>query len=339
MRFGTGSQNSINASGNLEQPWYKGIDGNTYKLTFSNYPLDIAFGGSTGTNWTGSFVTENPPLGSLVIDYSGFNITATGLTGGGVRGWGTVVVRGTINGPGLTGLELQHTYILGRYDNFLKVITQVRNTTASAFNSNVHMWIGTRDDFVGNDDVNTKWKGNVIDGVFTRLSVSNPAQPAQMVQVTNANEGVLFYSTTPETNMSLNSCCQFSNAYNTNPTSSVVTVTNDGSYALYQKLGKIAANGSRFVTWYYAAGSLVNLAAVSANLAAAAAPSVLGGNGQVTVSWTQPSTETTINSYVIRYSSNNGTSWTTVNVSTIPNPLSQVVTGLVNGTPYIFQVA
>ncbi|MFN7622526.1 MAG: Ig-like domain-containing protein, partial [Acidobacteriota bacterium] len=107
----------------------------------------------------------------------------------------------------------------------------------------------------------------------------------------------------------------------------------------YQLLGNVPAGGSRFVTWYYAAAPLVNLEAVTASLGAAGAPGALAGNSQVTVTWTEPSTEQAITSYVIRYSSNNGTSWTEVPVPTIPNPLSQVVTGLVNGTTYIFQVA
>jgi len=149
--------NSINASGNLVQPWYKGVDGGFYKLTFSNYPLDIAFGGGSGSNWTGSTVTENPTLIGQVIDYSGFNITAT-LPGNGVKGYGTIVTRGMLSGTGLGGLELQHTYILDRDVSFLKVITQVRNTNATA-TGNVHMWIGTRDDYINQDDVNFKVEG------------------------------------------------------------------------------------------------------------------------------------------------------------------------------------
>jgi len=176
--------NSINTSGNLVQPWYKGVDGGFYKLTFSNYPLDIAFGGGSGSNWTGSNVTENPTLIGQVIDYSGFNITAT-LPGGGVKGYGTIVTRGMLSGTGLSGLELQHTYILDRDVSFLKVITQVRNTNATA-TGNVHMWIGTRDDFINQDDVNLKWKGNVVNGVFTRIT--SPDQPAQMVQLSNPTE-------------------------------------------------------------------------------------------------------------------------------------------------------
>ncbi|MFM8396140.1 MAG: fibronectin type III domain-containing protein, partial [Acidobacteriota bacterium] len=227
---------------------------------------------------------------------------------------------------------------MGRYDNYLKVVTQVRNTNAAASGS-VHMWVGTQDDWVGNSDTNTKVRGSVINGVFTPVAVGS--DPAQMVQITSGSEGVLFYSTTPGTNMVTGSGYGFfgTSVCDRNPSTSPVTITNDGAYGIYQLLGNIPAGGTRFVTWYYAAGPLVNLAAVTSNLAEAAAPAALAGNSQVTVTWTEPSTEQPITSYVIRYSSNNGTSWTNVPVPTVPNPLSQVVTGLVNGTTYIFQVA
>jgi hypothetical protein len=52
LRFGTGSENSINATGNLQQPFYKSFDGNARKLTFSSYPLDFELmEGGDGTNW------------------------------------------------------------------------------------------------------------------------------------------------------------------------------------------------------------------------------------------------------------------------------------------------
>ncbi|MGA1367810.1 MAG: Ig-like domain-containing protein, partial [Blastocatellia bacterium] len=340
FRIGTGSQNSINTSGNLVQPWYKGIDGGMYKLTYSNYPLDIAFGGGTGSNWTGSHVSYDPVIGGVPLtgqttDYSGFNITAT-LPGNGVKGYGTIVTRGMLSGTGLSGLELQHTYILGRDANFLKVITQIRNTNATA-TGNTHMWIGTRDDYINLNDRNLKWKGNVVDGVFTRNTAKT--EQAQMVQISNPTEGALFYSTTPGTDMAIASCCSFANVYDLNPTSSEITLDNDGSYAIYQLLGQIPAGGTRFVTWYYAAAPLVNLAAVTAALGAAGAPGALAGNGQATITWSEPSTETPITSYVIRYTSDNGTSWTNVPVSPVPNPLSRTITGLANGTTYRFQVA
>ncbi|MFZ4629414.1 MAG: fibronectin type III domain-containing protein, partial [Blastocatellia bacterium] len=351
------TQNSVNSSGNLIQPYYRGNDGRFYKLTYSTLPLDVALGVGTGTNWTGSSVVENPGLTDQVFDYSGFNTTAT-LTGGGVKGYGVIVTRGKLSGSGLNGLEIQQTYSLGRFDNFIKIITQVRNTNATP-TGNVHLWVGTRDDWVGNSDSNMKVRGNVVNGVFTPLT--NASDRSQMVQITSGSEGVLFYSTTPGTNMIIGSrhgCCEtngFINrvvnrsplvAWDNNPGGASglpISITNDGAYGIYQLLGNIPANGSRFITWYYGAGSTVNLATVSSDLALVSAPIVVPGNAQATVSWTAPSTEQTITSYRIRYSIDNGQNWLPtadgISVSPVPNPLSYVLTGLTNGATYAVQVA
>jgi hypothetical protein len=65
-----------------------------------------------------------------------------------------------------------------------------------------------------------------------------------------------------------------------------------------------------------------------------------GGNSQATVSWTAPA-ETggyAITDYVVQYSSNNGSSWTTFADGTSTDT-SAVVTSLTNGTAYMFRVA
>ena len=55
IRFGNGSEASVNEFGNLRQPfYYSGAAATFYKLTYSNYPLDVQFGAGTGTHWTGS---------------------------------------------------------------------------------------------------------------------------------------------------------------------------------------------------------------------------------------------------------------------------------------------
>lgn len=64
------------------------------------------------------------------------------------------------------------------------------------------------------------------------------------------------------------------------------------------------------------------------------------GNGQVVVSWTAPTSNggASISDYAIRYSSNSGVSWTTF-TDGVSTSTSATVTGLTNGTSYIFQVA
>lgn len=71
-----------------------------------------------------------------------------------------------------------------------------------------------------------------------------------------------------------------------------------------------------------------------------AAPTATAGNGQVTLSWTSPTvlSQTPITDYIIQYSSNSGSTWTTFSDGT-STATSGVVTGLTNGTSYVFRVA
>jgi hypothetical protein len=73
-----------------------------------------------------------------------------------------------------------------------------------------------------------------------------------------------------------------------------------------------------------------------------ASTSVIGvpGNGQVSLSWTAPSSNggSPITDYTIQYSTNGGVSWN--NYVHLPSTAtSATVTGLTNGTSYVFQVA
>lgn len=73
---------------------------------------------------------------------------------------------------------------------------------------------------------------------------------------------------------------------------------------------------------------------------APAAPTGSFGDSQVVLSWTAPTVlaQTPITDYVVQFSSNGGTTWTTFSDGT-SNATSATVTGLTNGTAYVFRVA
>ena len=64
------------------------------------------------------------------------------------------------------------------------------------------------------------------------------------------------------------------------------------------------------------------------------------GNTTASVSWTAPITlgSPALIDYAIQYSSNSGSSWTTF-TDTVSTATSVTVTGLTNGTAYVFRVA
>jgi len=73
--------------------------------------------------------------------------------------------------------------------------------------------------------------------------------------------------------------------------------------------------------------------------AAPAKPTVAAGDQQVAVSWVAPSDGgSPVTGYRVEWSSDNGVNWTVVTPSPGPGDDSVVVTGLANGTSYVFRV-
>ena len=85
LRFGTGSENSINNAGLFVQPWYYSYISNTwYKLTFSTYPLDTAIGTGYGSShWSGSSIVDLYSLipTNIINDYSNYIVSTQSYTG------------------------------------------------------------------------------------------------------------------------------------------------------------------------------------------------------------------------------------------------------------------
>jgi hypothetical protein len=272
LRFGTGAENSVNAYGLFQQPWYYSPNASTwYKLTYSGYPLDTAIGvGTGGSHWSGAtsiFDLYSLTPTNTVTDYSGFIATAVDAIK--TTGYGKVVSNRTYVLSGNTVI-LQNTFSLGHNDSFVKVKSRLINISPSTF-SNVILWVGTRDDYVGVTDINTKTRGNLGLNGFTPLTAVG--QSSNAIMITNTNEGVLFYSDTPGVMTAYARCCMFSDVYNTNPqTLAPATATpTDGSYTAVLPLGSVQTGGMGEIVWYYGAGAISILNTVSQTVAEAQA--------------------------------------------------------------------
>ena len=269
LRFGTGSENSVNSFGLFQQPWYYSPTAATwYKLTFSNYPLDTAIGTGTGSaHWSGTNIVNLYSLtpSSQTTDYSEFVVDSSDTTK--TVGHGKIVARRAFVISG-QAVILENTFSLGANQSFVKIVTTLINNSTQPI-VNAMIWTGTRDDFVGMTDVNTKTRGNLDTGSFVAITENN--QSSRAIMITNANEGVLFYSESTGVMTAFSSCCSFSNVYNTYPlTLAPMTPTpTDGSYAAVLPLGNISVGGSGSITWYYAAGVITSLASVAETVAAA----------------------------------------------------------------------
>jgi hypothetical protein len=275
LRFGTGSENSINNAGLFVQPWYYSYSGNSwYKLTFSSYPLDTAIGTGFGSShWSGSTIVDLYTLTPLNIknDYSNYIISSQDSSK--TVGYGKIIAtRWFIIGS--NNIVFENTFSLGKNDSFVKVNTRIINNSSNTIN-NILIWVGTRDDFVGLTDVNIKTRGNLINGNFSAITSNN--QDSRAIMITNTNEGVLFYSETPGVMTAYSSCCSFANVFNTNPLTILpaTPTPTDGSYAAVLPLGNISSMLSGNIIWYYAAGATSSLSSVAQSVAIAQVADVI----------------------------------------------------------------
>ena len=293
LRFGGGGAesssftyvDSVATNGMLEQPFYKSSDGNWYKLTFNNYGLNMTLGSGTGgANWSGATVPTSGDFSTVGQGITSLNNLAVDVSGMTLRepdqavdyGYGTLVVTGdvTLNGA---SVGISNTYVLGQNASFVKITSAITNNDASAID-NVHIWVGTQDDYVGTNDDPTKTRGNLVGGTFQAITDATASSNA--IQITSGSEGVLFYSTSPGVDTSIASCCLFSNAVNQDPDTAAITETGDGSYAAILPVGNLAAGATTSITWYYAAGATADLGAVAQQVAADAGTSGSSGSSE-----------------------------------------------------------
>ena len=258
MRFGNGTQFSINAAGNVEQPFYYSTDFSGWRqLTYSesalvNYPLDsrIGVGGDGTNNWnTNGVRVNNPTMTNQVFDTSSFSVV------GGIS-YGTIIVKGEIT-VGTASLELTNAYTIGQNRNFVQVMTTIKNI-GLAQATNIRYWVGTRDDYVGGTDQPTKVRGNLVDGTFEAITVTS--QRAAALRITTISEGILFFTTSTRGNNVHGAYSPSENpSTNLDPSTAPITSTNDGSYSMFIRINNLGINESDSFVWYYAAAALDDL--------------------------------------------------------------------------------
>ncbi|WP_435262475.1 hypothetical protein [Tenacibaculum sp. nBUS_03] len=150
LRVGNGNENSINALGNMQQPFYFNSTNNAWrKLTYATYPLDIRWGvgGDGSSNWnTNGQLAKNPTVSNVSYDYTNLTITNPG-TG---DGYGTVIFSGNITINSQLFL-VENTYSLDQGAGYIRIKVKITNVSGNGA-SNIRLWFGTRDDWVGTTD-------------------------------------------------------------------------------------------------------------------------------------------------------------------------------------------
>ncbi|MFC7288506.1 filamentous hemagglutinin N-terminal domain-containing protein [Herminiimonas glaciei] len=322
LRFGNGTQTSLDSLGQLEQPFYfddvsivNGQQRNGwYKLTFSNYPLDLQL--ATGGDGTSSWNVN----GQIANTQDGFpqGTTSSLEISGYKEGVGSIASNLRIAFADGEVLNVANTYTLNAGQSFLKTDTTVTNVGTIAA-SNVRLWVGTRDDFVAGTDQPFKYKGNLTSNGFEQLTSQN--EQSKALKITELNDGqgaaILFYSTSPGADTSVNYCCSFENATGTDPRSSPITEpARDGSYALFMRLANLGVGQSDGMTWYYAAGPAARLDSIVGQVSASAgtppAPIVVVPNTTTPVITAIASAQNTVNT--------NTATPATVNSNILPPP-------------------
>ncbi|MBA3582215.1 MAG: filamentous hemagglutinin N-terminal domain-containing protein [Gammaproteobacteria bacterium] len=273
LRFGDGAQASIDTLGQLKQPFYyeDSVDRTGwFKLTYSNYPLDLEVGlggdGTSSWNRNGELHNTNNDLASKisnqVLEISGYK-----------EGFGSIVSSVTVDFDSGDSVKISNKYTLGQTASFVKTDTSITNV-GSATVSNVRLWVGTRDDYIAQNDSPTKFKGNLTASGFTPITIEDTQ--AKALLITENDDGVtgaavLFYSTSAGADSSIDDCCDFTNATELDPRTSPISIDqDDGSYALFIRMTDLAVGQSNSMTWYYAAGPVANINDIVSQVAASA---------------------------------------------------------------------
>ncbi|WP_341665588.1 hypothetical protein [Vibrio sp.] len=275
IKFGDNANPAITDTGELLQPFYYD-DGTSsrrtagwYKLTYEDYPLD--FGVETGGDGTNSWNYNGEVLATNgASSLSGATNTLSINIANYNEGSGTLVTKTNVSVAETTNtIDIINSYTLEENKEFVRTTTTVTNNSSTTPLTNVRLWIGTRDDFIGTSDTSYMAKGNIDDG-FVQISEQNTQ--AKAIKITEETDGtgaaVLFYSTSNDADTVTAGYGPFSNIMNKDPrTSDTITSKIDGSYGLFLRMADLAPNTNESLTWYYAAGKASNIENIVRNVA------------------------------------------------------------------------
>jgi len=258
-----------------------------------------------------------------------------------VRGDGSVAVTWVApanGGAAITGYSLDYSSNSGtnwtNWSNTLaagatsETVTGLTNGTAYVFRVAATNSIGT-----------SAWSSSsasaspaALPSAPTLLTLTPGANNVALTWAAPSNTGgfavtdyTIEYSSNGGTNWST-----FAHSASTATSITVTGLTNGTSYVFRVKAVTSIGTGSASAT---SAAQLVAAAPGQLNV-----PTISNGNSQATVSWVAPADNgCAITAYRVDYSSNSGSTWNTFTSSATGT--SVVVTGLTNGTSYVFRVA
>jgi outer membrane protein OmpA-like peptidoglycan-associated protein len=215
-------------------------------MTYLESPFDFAVGFGTGNepdpttpatrydsakNWTGATVYgiiqgtdpfQNPLAGSASVKAEDFTCAFDGSSPV-CMGTGTIIASADFL-LGSRTVTVVNRYILAPNSKFLEVTTSVKNPGGSSLD-NVNVWVGTRDDWVGINstsgdtpaplfenrygaDFPEKFRGTIsaTDGSFQNLN--SVSEKASALVLESRDGAGLFFSTSPNVNVSIAPCCE-----------------------------------------------------------------------------------------------------------------------------------
>ncbi len=278
---------ALNEQGQLNQPNFYDLDtvnnvtvgrNAWFKLTFSNRPLEFQVGaGTSGTSWNGNNTYASAGGSGGYLDISQYLPGVGTGPGGGVKASGTIlsVLPLTVNSQ---GAQLISRYVLGAGDAYLRSDTSVKAMTGTL--SNVGLWVGTGDDFVGGTDSPIKTIGNFGNNGFQANTAVGQSASVLRVDEGGSGASVLFYSTDSSASATFSSCCSFTNATGINPVNQALTAQNDGSYSLYTGLGDISTGATKGFSWFYVAAPSQKVNAVAQSVVSTLTTYSFNGNPQ-----------------------------------------------------------